>query len=83
MGNSRGTETSSQGGQGRVDFRTAFKAMSQAALWVVMEELNIPNVDLLKSLYAQAPVRLQPNGGENGKDDREATLITFDTGSAG
>ena len=57
--------------------------MSQAALWVVMEELKIPNVDLLTCLYAQATVRLKPNGGGKGEDDREATIITFDTGSAG
>ena len=43
-----------------VDFKNAFNAMSQAALWAVMEELNIPDVDLLKALYANATVRLKP-----------------------
>jgi hypothetical protein len=67
----------------RVDvaFRNAFNAMSQAALWAVMEELNIPDVDLLKALYANATVRLKPDGGES-NDDVNGATITFDTGVA-
>ena len=41
-----------------VDFRNAFNAMSQAALCVVMEEWNIPDVDLLRDLYANATAQL-------------------------
>ena len=40
-----------------VDFRNAFNAMSQAALWAMMEELNIPDVDLSRDLYANATIR--------------------------
>ena len=64
-----------------VDFRNAFNAMSQAALWAVMEELNIPDVDLLKDLYANATVRLKPGGGQS-KADAEGATVTFDTGVA-
>jgi hypothetical protein len=64
-----------------VDFRNAFNAMSQAALWAVMEELNIPDVDFLKGLYANATVRLKPGGGQS-KADAEGSTVTFDTGVA-
>ena len=64
-----------------MDFRNAFNAMSQAALWVVMEELNIPDVDLLRALYANATVRLTPGRGESNVDAGGATM-TFDTGMA-
>ena len=64
-----------------VDFRNAFNAMSQAALWAVMEELDIPDVDLLKALYANATVRLKPGRSDSNVDAGEAT-ITFDTGVA-
>ena len=58
-----------------VDFTNAFNAMSQAALWEIMEAYGIPDVDLLRGLYANSTVRLAPN------DDSNAT-ITFDTGVA-
>ena len=51
-----------------VDFRNTFNAMSQAALWAVMEELNIPDVDILRDLYDNATVRLKPGGGESKAD---------------
>jgi len=55
--------------------------MSQAALWAVMEELNIPDVDLLKALYANATVRLKSRRGEPNVDAGGAT-IRFETGVA-
>ena len=58
-----------------VDFKNAYNAMAQSALWGIMRELNIPDVDLLETLYEGASVRLAPNGND------EAT-ITFDTGVA-
>jgi hypothetical protein len=64
-----------------VDFRNVFNAMSQAALWAVMEELDIPDVDLLKALYANATVRLKPGRGDSNVDTGGAT-ITFDIGVA-
>jgi len=62
-----------------VDFRNAFSTMSQAALWAVMEELNIPDVDLLQVWYANAAVRLKPGRSDSDVDASGAT-ITFDTG---
>jgi len=61
----------------RVDigFRSAFNAMSQAALWHVMTMFHIPHVDLLKQIYNSTTVRLAPN-------DAESATITFDTGVA-
>ena len=51
-----------------VDFRNAFNAMSQAALWAVMEELNIPDVDFLKGLYVSSRLsrrgRVRPHHAE-------------------
>ena len=58
-----------------VDFTNAFNAMSQAALWQVMEAYGIPDVDLLKGLYQNSTVRLSPN------DTANATIV-FDTGVA-
>jgi len=58
-----------------IDFRIAFNAMSQAALWHVMKIFHIPGVDLLEQIYDSATVRLAPN-------DAESATITFDTGVA-
>ena len=58
-----------------IDFRNAFNAMSQAALWHVMNMFYIPDVDLLEQIYYSTTVRLAPN-------DAESTTITFDTGGA-
>jgi len=58
-----------------VDFRKAFNAMSQAALWHVMNMFYIPDIDLLEQIYDSATVRLAPN-------DAESATITFDTGVA-
>ena len=58
-----------------IDFRNAFNAMSQAALWHVMNIFHIPDVDLLQQIYDSATVRLAPN-------DAESATITFDTGVA-
>jgi len=58
-----------------IDFRNAFNAMSQAALWHVMNMFHIPDVDLLEQIYDSATVRLAPN-------DAESATITFDTGVA-
>jgi len=58
-----------------IDFRNAFNAMSQAAVWHVMNMLHIPDVDLLEQTYDSATVRLAPN-------DAESATITFATGVA-
>jgi len=44
-----------------IDFRNAFNAMSQAALWHVMNMFHIPDVDLLEQIYDSAIVHLAPN----------------------
>jgi len=56
-----------------VDFKNAFNAMFQAALWQVMRMFQIPDVDLLEQIYEGATVRLAPN-------DEESATITFNTG---
>jgi len=58
-----------------IDFRNAFNAMSQAALWHVMSMFDIPDADLLEQIYDSATFRLAPN-------DAESATITFDTGVA-
>jgi len=58
-----------------IDFRNAFNAMSQAALWHVMNMFHTPDIDLLGQIYDSATVRLDPN-------DAESATITFDTGVA-
>jgi len=58
-----------------IDFRNAFNAMSQAALWHVVNMFYIPDVDLLEQIYNNATVRLAPN-------DADSATITFDTGVA-
>jgi len=58
-----------------IDFKNAFNAMSQAALWHVMNMFHIPDVDLLEQIYDSATVRLASN-------DTESATITFDTGVA-
>jgi len=58
-----------------INFRNAFNAMSQAALWHVMTMFHIPDVDLLEQIYNSATVHLTPN-------DAESATIMFDTGVA-
>ena len=58
-----------------IDFTNAFNAMSQSALWAVMENFKIPDVDFLKSFYNAANVRLAPN-------DATCATIRLDTGVA-
>jgi len=58
-----------------IDFRNACNAMSQAALWHVMNMFHIPDVDLLEQIYESATVRLAPNNAEN-------ATSTFYTGAA-
>ena len=41
-----------------IDFKNAFNAMSQAALWQVMRMFEFPDVDLLEQIYEDATVRL-------------------------
>jgi hypothetical protein len=55
-----------------INFRNTFNAMSQAALWHVMNMFHIPDVALLEQIYDSATVRLAPN-------DAESATITFDT----
>ena len=56
-----------------VDFKNAYNAMSQAALWHIMKEAGIPDVDLLENLYANSTVQLHEVGGTG-------ATVTFDTG---
>ena len=49
--------------------------MSQSALWAIMRAYNIPDVDLLESIYSKTTVRMHPN-------DDECASISFDTGVA-
>ena len=58
-----------------IDFRNVFNAMSQAALWHVMNIFHIPDVDLLEKIYDSATVRLAPNYVES-------VTVTFNTGVA-
>jgi hypothetical protein len=58
-----------------IDFKSAFNSMSQVSLWAFLEAYNIPDVDLLKSLYQHTTVRLPERGMGSAK-------ITFNTGVA-
>ena len=58
-----------------IDFKSAFNSMSQASLWVILEMYNIPDIDLLKSLYEHTTVRLPHSNMGSAK-------ITFNTGVA-
>ena len=58
-----------------IDYRSAFNSMSQASLWTILEAYNIPDIDLLKSLYEYTTVRLPQ--AETG-----SAKITFNTGVA-
>jgi hypothetical protein len=42
-----------------INFKSAFNSMSQASLWAILEVYNIPDIDLLKSLYEHTTVRLE------------------------
>jgi len=57
------------------DFKNAFNAMSQAALWQVMRMFKISDVDFLEQIYEGATVRLAQN-------DEASATITFNTGVA-
>ena len=58
-----------------VDFINAFNAMNQAALWKIMQEYNVPEVDLLMNIYENSTVKIAPN-------DESCATIRFDTGVA-
>ena len=58
-----------------IDFKSAFNSMSQASLWAILEVYNIPDIDLLKSLYTHTTVRLPHS-------DMGSAKITFNTGVA-
>ena len=58
-----------------IDFKSAFNSMSQASLWTILEVYNIPDIDLLKSLYEHTTVRLPHS-------DMGRAKITFNTGVA-
>jgi hypothetical protein len=58
-----------------IDFRNAFNAMSQAALWHVMSMIHTPDIHLLEQIYDSETVRLV-------KNDAESAMIMFDTGVA-
>ena len=53
-----------------IDFKSAFNAMSQAALLQVMRKFKSPDVDLLEQMYEGTTVRLAPN-------NEESATITF------
>jgi len=48
-----------------IEFKNAFNAMTQAALWRVTRMFKIPDVDLLEQIYESATVRLAPNDEES------------------
>jgi hypothetical protein len=56
-----------------IDFKSDFNSMSQASLWVILEVYNIPDMDLLKSLYEHTTVRLTHS-------EMGSAKITFNTG---
>jgi len=58
-----------------IDFKNAFNAMSQTALWRIMRMFEFSDVDLLEQMYKGITVRLAPN-------DEESATITFNTGVA-
>ena len=58
-----------------IEFKNAFNAMSQAALWQMMRMFKIPDVDLLEQIYEGVTVRLAPK-------DEESATTTFNTGIA-
>jgi len=58
-----------------IDFRNAFHAMSQAALWHVMNMFHVPDIDLLEQIYDSATVLWAAN-------DAESATMTFDAGVA-
>ncbi len=37
-----------------LDFANAFNSVGHAALWRFLKELNVPDIDLLQSLYSGA-----------------------------
>jgi hypothetical protein len=53
-----------------LDFKNEFNSMSQAFLWVVFEDHDIPDIDLLKSFYEYTTVGLP----HLGIDSRVITL---------
>jgi len=55
-----------------IDFKSAFNAMSQAALLQVMRKFKSPDVDLLEQMYEGATLRLAPN-------NKKSATITFNT----
>ena len=57
------------------DFRNAINAMSQAALWYVINLFNTLDVDTLEHIYDSATVYLDPNKAES-------ATIMFDSGVA-
>ena len=56
-----------------IDFKSVFNSMSQTSLWVILEVYNIPDIDLLKSLYEHTTVRLPHS-------DTGSAKITLNTG---
>ena len=56
-----------------IDFKSAFNSMSQTLIWSILETYNVPDIDLLKSLYTHTTVRLS-------QSDMGIAKITFNTG---
>ena len=56
-----------------IDFRNAYNALSQPALWAILRKCGVPDVDFLETLYEHTTVRLAPN-------DVQSATVTFDTG---
>ena len=55
-----------------IDFKSVFNSMSQTSLWTILEMYNIPDIDLLKSIYEDTIVRLPHS-------DMGRAKITFNT----
>jgi hypothetical protein len=58
-----------------IDFRNAFNSMSQSSLWTLMRVFNVPDVDLLESLYRHTSIYLPTPEGLGAQ-------IKFSTGVA-
>jgi hypothetical protein len=56
-----------------MDFKNAFNATGQSALWAILRAYNIPDVDLLEAIYGRTTVCMN-------QDDPKCAEITFLTG---
>jgi hypothetical protein len=60
-----------------IDFKDTFNSMSQVSLWSILETCNVPNMDLLKSLYEHTTVLMSQTGMDS---VNLKTEVKFNTG---